>query len=98
MGVEFFGDPNNPKYVFTPEKTRDSHVNMIKSIAKANKETDGYMGPKKELRLEAKIPLSVEYNWCMLKGIMPEKHGAYMKKHLKEFLAEFPVFKVVEKL
>ncbi len=98
MGVHFYGSKDNPKWVYTPENTSDAQVNFIKDVAKLNKLSDGYVSKKKELRLEAKIPLSVEYNYCMMKGIMPDKHGAYMKKHLKDFLAEFPVFKVVNSL
>ena len=98
MGVQFFGSIDSPNWVYTPEKTADSHVNMIKDIAKINKETDGYVSKKRELRLEAKIPLSVEYNWCMNKGIPVHKHSAYMTKHYRELLAEFPVFQIVEKI
>jgi hypothetical protein len=98
MGVSFFGTKDNPRWVYTPEKTKDSHVDYIKKVSGINKERDGYTGPKRELRLEAKIPMSVEYNWCMMKGIPVHLHSSYMSKHYKELLSEFPVFKVVEKL
>ena len=98
MGVSFFGTKDNPRWVYTPEVTQDAHVEHIKKVGMVNKERDGYTGPKRELRMEAKIPMSVEYNWCMLKGIPVGQHASYMTKNLKKFLAEFPVFKVVEKL
>jgi hypothetical protein len=98
MGVIFFGSKNDLRWVYKPEETQEAQVDQIKAIAKINKENDGYVGPNRELRLEAKIPMSVEYNWCMMRGIPVHMHAEYMKKHYKELLTEFPVFKAVEKL